>query len=89
MKTIPGREPAAALIEATVVQRSGGALRVRLLVLVRAARQVYLQVFGIPDYEGYAAHMAVRHPGETLLSRREFFARSIDRKYCRSGPRCC
>ena len=23
------------------------------------------------------------------LTRRDFFARSIDRKYSRSGPRCC
>ena len=89
MKTIPGREPAAAPVQDA--QRGSGALplRLRLLLLGRAARQAYLQVFGIPDYERYAAHMAARHPGETLLSRREFFARSIDRKYRRNGPRCC
>ena len=89
MKTIPRHELAAAPVQATDVQRGSGALRVRLLLLGRAARQAYLQVFGIPDYERYAAHMAVHHPGDPLLSRREFFARSIDRKYCRSGPRCC
>jgi uncharacterized short protein YbdD (DUF466 family) len=89
MKTIPGYELAAAPVQVANAQRGSGALRVRVLVLARAAREAYLQVFGIPDYERYAAHMAAHHPGESLLSRREFFARSIERKYCRSGPRCC
>jgi len=65
------------------------ARRARLLDRARALRQAYLQVFGIPDYEGYLAHMAGRHPGKMVLSRREFFAQAIDRKYSRSGPRCC
>ena len=47
------------------------------------------QVFGIPDYERYLAHSAAHHPDEPVLTRRDFFARSIDRKYSRSGPRCC
>jgi uncharacterized short protein YbdD (DUF466 family) len=46
-------------------------------------------MFGIPDYERYLAHVAVHHPGEPVLSWREFFDRSIDRKYGKSGPRCC
>ncbi|MFM0696801.1 YbdD/YjiX family protein [Paraburkholderia graminis] len=46
-------------------------------------------MFGIPDYERYIEHMASRHPCDPLLSRREFFIWSIDRKYCRNGPRCC
>ena len=46
-------------------------------------------MFGIPDYERYLAHMAAHHPGEPLLSRRDFFAQAIDRKYGKSGPRCC
>ena len=47
------------------------------------------QVFGIPDYDRYLAHMAAYHAGEPVLTRRDFFARTIDRKYSRSGPRCC
>lgn len=47
------------------------------------------QVFGIPDYERYLAHMAAHHSDDPVLTRRDFFARSIDRKYSRSGPRCC
>lgn len=61
----------------------------RLSNMTRTMRQAYLQLFGIPDYERYAEHMAVRHPGVPLLSRREFCAQAIDRKYARNGPRCC
>jgi uncharacterized short protein YbdD (DUF466 family) len=57
----------------------------RLRRLGRACRQV----FGIPDYERYLEHMAAHHLGEPVLPRREFFARAIDRKYGKSGPRCC
>jgi uncharacterized short protein YbdD (DUF466 family) len=56
---------------------------------LRAVRQGYLQVVGIPDYERYVAHATSHHPGEPVLSRREFFRQAIDRKYGRSGPRCC
>ena len=52
-------------------------------------RQACRQVFGIPDYERYLEHCATHHPGEKPLSRGEFFARSIDHKYGKSGPRCC
>lgn len=65
------------------------ASRSRLLDRARAVRQAYLQVFGIPDYERYVAHLASHHPGEPVLSRREFYLQAIDRKYGRSGPRCC
>ena len=47
------------------------------------------QIFGIPDYERYLELQAQHHPGEPVLSRREFFAQAIDRKYCKNGPRCC
>lgn len=52
-------------------------------------RRACRQVFGVPDYERYLEHCATHHPGEKPLSRAEFFARSIDRKYGKSGPRCC
>ncbi len=67
-----------------------GATRLaRLTAALHAARRAYLHVFGIPDYERYLAHMAQTHPHEPLLSRREFCAHAIDRKYSRNGPRCC
>ena len=68
---------------------AGGAQRPGLRDYARTLRQGCRQVFGIPDYERYIAHMAVHHPDERLLSQRDFFAQSIDRKYGKSGPRCC
>jgi len=65
------------------------ARRARLLERARALRKAYLQVFGIPDYEGYVAHMAANHPEQQVMSQKEFFARAIDRKYSKKGPRCC
>jgi uncharacterized short protein YbdD (DUF466 family) len=64
-------------------------LRSRLIETVGQVRRAYLQIFGIPDYERYLAHAAARHPGEAPLSRRDFSARAIERKYSRSGPKCC
>ena len=66
-----------------------GATKARLRDWLGALRQAYLRLIGIPDYDGYLAHMAEHHPCEPVLSRRAFCARSIDRKYGKSGPRCC
>jgi len=52
-------------------------------------RQVCRQLFGIPDYERYIEHAKVHHPDAPVLSRRDFYAQAIDRKYGKSGPRCC
>jgi uncharacterized short protein YbdD (DUF466 family) len=64
-------------------------LRSRLIETAAQVRRAYLQIFGIPDYERYLAHVAARHPGEAPLSRRDFSARAIERKYSRAGPKCC
>ena len=55
----------------------------------RGIRQICRQLFGIPDYERYLAHAEARHPGAPVLSRRDFCAQAIERKYGKSGPRCC
>jgi uncharacterized short protein YbdD (DUF466 family) len=65
------------------------AWRSRLRDRVRIARQVYRQVFGIPDYERYVAHRTAHHPGEPVLSRCEFHRAAIERKFGRGGQRCC
>ncbi len=66
-----------------------GPLRTKLRVFGRGVRAAYHQVFGIPDYEAYLDHIKREHPGCAPMSRREFFAASLDRKYTRKGPRCC
>lgn len=65
-------------------------MRCRLAGWLRQAQSAYLQMFGIPDYERYLAHMADHHPEHTPLSRREFAAQAIDRRYNGgAGRRCC
>ena len=67
-------------------QASGeGVLRLRMRGLCAACRQV----FGFPDYERYLAHAAQRHPAAPVLSRGEFCAREIERRYGKGGARCC
>ena len=82
---LPGAAEAAGTAEADARQ----ARRARLLERARALKHAYLQVFGIPDYEAYLAHMAARHPGKEVLSRKAFFDQAIERKYCRRGMPCC
>jgi uncharacterized short protein YbdD (DUF466 family) len=89
MKTIFDGNVAAAPAQAASADSGSHARGTRLSDLARTARQAYLQLFGIPDYERYLAHMASHHPCDQVLSRREFFIQSVDRKYGRSGPRCC
>ena len=84
---MPTKPAAAATVAAAPAE--GIAPDARLRDRMRSVRQACRQIFGIPDYERYLTHMAAQHAGEPVLSRREFFARSIDRKYCKSGPRCC
>jgi len=61
----------------------------RLGAAAAQLRGAYLQIFGIPDYDRYLAHLATHHPGALPLSRQAFSARAIERKYCRAGPKCC
>ena len=70
---------------------SGEVSATREAVSARAhgIRQICRQLFGIPDYERYLAHATAHHPGEAVLSRRDFFAQAVERKYGKSGPRCC
>jgi uncharacterized short protein YbdD (DUF466 family) len=82
-----GKNAAAAPLAAALADAD--APNARLRNRARAVRQACRQIFGIPDYERYLAHMAAQHPDLPVLSRREFFARAIDRKYGKSGPRCC
>jgi uncharacterized short protein YbdD (DUF466 family) len=72
-------------------QLAGQMIRLRsgLTETVGQVRRAYLQIFGIPDYERYLAHVAAHHPGEAPLSRRDFSARAIEHKYSRAGPKCC
>ena len=85
----PLSEVVAVVTQDSSTRSQGETFVARLRTRARIVREVWLQIVGIPDYERYLAHRAAHHPDERVLSRREFFAQAIDRKYCRSGPRCC
>jgi uncharacterized short protein YbdD (DUF466 family) len=60
----------------------------RLLGWARTAWGMLRSASGDDAYERYRAHQAVRHPGETPLGRRAFYAERERRKW--SGiSRCC
>jgi uncharacterized short protein YbdD (DUF466 family) len=50
---------------------------------------VIRRIIGAPDYERYLAHVSLRHPGITPLSRDEFARDALARRYDRPGSRCC
>ena len=77
---------ALASLDTAKVSASG---RARFFRLLRDARQVCRQIFGIPDYERYLAHAAERHPGKPVLSRSVYCAQVIEHKYGKGGQRCC
>ncbi|MDM0073603.1 YbdD/YjiX family protein [Variovorax sp. J2P1-59] len=56
---------------------------------IRSLCSACRQVFGMPDYERYLAHAAGLHPGAPVLSRSEYCARVIERRYGKGGARCC
>jgi len=55
----------------------------------RRAAHVVRRVIGVPDYEGYLAHMRERHPECVPLTREGFLAERLQAKYERPGSRCC
>ena len=89
MKAVVREASGARIADPAPVWAGHGVLVSRLRIIGCDLRRGYLQMFGIADYERYVAHHAKNHPEQPLLSRRQFHAQAIDRKYCRSGPRCC
>jgi uncharacterized short protein YbdD (DUF466 family) len=89
MKPLVLDEPKAARRGVTSTPGDPGVTRGLVFEKLLGVRQACRQMFGIPDYERYLAHAATRHPDLPVLSRREFYARAIEHKYGKSGPRCC
>ena len=50
---------------------------------------VVRRIIGVPDYDTYVRHMAVRHPSEAPLSERDFAEERMTAKYSKPGQRCC
>ena len=54
----------------------------RLLAVIR-------RLTGMPDYEAYLVHQRTKHPGDPVLSEREFYDRYLEARYGGTGSRCC
>lgn len=45
---------------------------------------------GMPDYDGYVAHMRQHHPGQPPMNRTQFFRERQEARYGgRNGGKCC
>ncbi len=55
----------------------------------RDVQQACRQVFGIPDYDRYLEHASVTHPGQAVMSKREYVDQAIDRRYGGRRAGCC
>jgi len=56
-----------------------------------AAKTARLMV-GLPDYENYVKHRTAKHPGEPVMSYKEFFRERQDARYAVGKGRfrgCC
>ena len=62
----------------------------RLAEVCKALRQTARLMCGVPDYEGYVAHLRGHHPDRLVPSYEEFFRQRQDARYGRNGnARCC
>ena len=65
-------------------------VRDRLATAAGALRRAARLMCGIPDYDGYVAHLRRHHPERPVPSYAEFFRERQDARYGRSGnARCC
>jgi uncharacterized short protein YbdD (DUF466 family) len=44
---------------------------------------------GLPDYEGYVAHMRATHPDRTAMTYEEFFRERQNARYGSGAGKCC
>ena len=67
-----------------------GSVGRRLATAAGALRRTARLMCGIPDYDGYVAHLRRHHPERPVPSYAEFFRERQDARYGRSGNgRCC
>ncbi|MFC5430950.1 YbdD/YjiX family protein [Paraburkholderia denitrificans] len=46
-------------------------------------------MIGLPDYEGYVAHMRATHPDRPVMTYEEFFRERQDARYASRTGKCC
>jgi uncharacterized short protein YbdD (DUF466 family) len=46
-------------------------------------------MIGLPDYDGYVAHMRATHPDRPVMTYEEFFRERQDARYRSRTGKCC
>lgn len=46
-------------------------------------------MIGLPDYDGYVAHMRATHPDRPVMTYEEFFRERQDARYRNRTGKCC
>jgi uncharacterized short protein YbdD (DUF466 family) len=59
------------------------------VIVAGAVQGMVILFFSVRRDDHYLAHQRRDHPGEPVLSRREFECRRLDRLEVRPGQRCC
>src|SRR5882672_7320531 len=59
------------------------------LPLFQRALRTIRTVMGMPDYERYLEHCTLRHPGDPVMTRAEYYSYHISRRYGNGPTRCC
>ncbi|MFA6166570.1 MAG: YbdD/YjiX family protein [Gemmatimonadaceae bacterium] len=57
--------------------------------VARRVAAVIRRIIGVPDYDAYVAHVRAHHPGQDVLSERDFHREQLAARYSRPGSRCC
>lgn len=60
------------------------------LKLFDLVKKTALLMVGIPDYENYVQHRQTRHPGEPVMTYKEFYRNRVQARYGGGKiQRCC
>ena len=65
------------------------ALRDNAQTTGRYLGQAMRLMVGLPDYDGYVAHMRATHPERPVMSYEEFFRERQQARYGSGAGRCC
>jgi uncharacterized short protein YbdD (DUF466 family) len=61
----------------------------RAAAIARQIRWYWGSLMGDNHYRRYVEHHRIKHPGEPLMSEREYWRRRIDAIESNPNPRCC
>jgi uncharacterized short protein YbdD (DUF466 family) len=60
-----------------------------MISVLKRAAAILRRIIGVPDYDGYLAHVRACHPETVPMSRADFERSRLEDRYSRPGQRCC